>query len=517
MNRLRPLFAPESLVFVASLLTTLWWFPTRAFLDPGCLWHTVVGGQILDGGLMTTDPFSYTHAGRTWIPQQWGAEVGMALLHRAGGIDLQLLAFAAFVAGLTAWLTLRLRQSGMHALLAASFAAAAVVAAAFHFYVRPHMVTVALTAWVAACVVDFDRNRVGIGRLAALCPLCVVWTNLHGGVLGGILTLGLAVLGWGIHLALDRFTRSESGPLKSWRQWLLLCGVVLACLLTPFDSPFGMEMVNTWARIVGSPVLKEVVSEHQPLTMARGPDQVLAGLGLAYLALLAGALPNWRASFRVTWLLPVVWLILTVKGVRQGPLFAVVAAVVAADIWPHTIWNALLKKYGDSLAYGDPGARLTAKGVIIPALAVGLVLVLQQSGARVPVVGAGWAGFDERCVPVDLTESIAAELAATPGARLFNDCNLGGYVIAFHPGYPVYMDDRFELYGDDWTHEYVTLLSKEPSRVEAEADRYGCTHALVETGPEPTALAKYLAASPRWKLVAVGRGAAFYRRDTESR
>ena len=512
MNRLYRLFAPESLVFLATMMVTLWWFQSRAFLDPGCLWHTVVGGHILDSGFMTTDPFSYTQIGRTWIPQQWGAEVSMALAHRAGGFDLQLLLFATFVAGLTAWLTLRLRQSGMHALLAAAFASAAVVAASFHFFVRPHLVTVALTAWVAACLVDFDRGRAGMARLASLILLCVVWTNLHGGVLGGILTLGLAVLGWGLQLALDQRRGLATGPLMSWRQWLLLCGVVLSCLLTPFDSPFGLEMVRTWTRIVGSPVLKDIVTEHQPLNLTHGPDQVVAGFGLAFLILLAGALPNWRTSFRVTWLLPLVWLMLTVQGIRQGPLFAVVAAVVAADIWPRTIWNRLLKKYGDCLAYGDPDARWRLATWILPVLLFCGVLAMQQAGVRVRIVGAGWAAFETRCVPVDLTAAIQQELATTPNARIFNDCNLGGYQIYFHPDYPVYMDDRFELYGDDWTRDYFRLLTKEPDRIEIESDRYGCTHAFVEVDAKPTALAKYLAESSRWELVAKGKAAAFYRR-----
>ena len=51
-------------------------------------------------------------------------------------------------------------------------------------------------AVIMAWIVDFDRRRIGIKQLLWLIPLCIVWTNLHGGVLGGIATFGLAIGGW---------------------------------------------------------------------------------------------------------------------------------------------------------------------------------------------------------------------------------------------------------------------------------------------------------------------------------
>ncbi|MCS7272291.1 MAG: hypothetical protein NZ703_14505, partial [Gemmataceae bacterium] len=68
------------MVFLILWISLLALMPERAFYDPGSLWHVVVGEIILTQGMPQSDPFSYTCAGQRWVPQQWGAEVLMALL-----------------------------------------------------------------------------------------------------------------------------------------------------------------------------------------------------------------------------------------------------------------------------------------------------------------------------------------------------------------------------------------------------------------------------------------------------
>ena len=90
---------------------------------------------------------------------------------------------------------------------------------------------------------------------------------------------------------------------------------------------------------------------------------------------------------------------------------------------------------------------------------------------------------------------------------MYNDANLGGYMIWFHPDQKVFMDDRCELYGDDWMWEYVQAITKHPERIEGWADRWGFDRALVQCdAKKPLKLESYLAASPRWREVPGGRG-----------
>ena len=192
------LLRPETLFFLAIWLILLIAFRERGFYDPGSLWHVKVGEIILKDGMPRTDPFSYTFEGQRWMPQQWGAEILMAVAHRAGGLDAMLLAFATGVAILFTLIFRRCLQAGMGWPLAALIVGGCLFVGAFHYFVRPHMFTIAFLGWTMMCVIDYERGRCTEWRLAAIIPLFVLWTNLHGGVLGGTMTLGLAVAGWGL-------------------------------------------------------------------------------------------------------------------------------------------------------------------------------------------------------------------------------------------------------------------------------------------------------------------------------
>lgn len=508
----RFLLRPEAAFFVLAWLGLMFAFQGRAFNDPGALWHVRVGELILDDGFMHTDPFTYTFTGQTWIPQQWGGEVTMALAHRLGGLDVMLLGFSAATAGLFTWIFSRMVRGGMHPLLAGGVAAFALVVSAFHFYARPHMFTIVGMGVTMAAIVDYERGRAGLWRLWWLIPFNVLWTNIHGGVLGGVMTLGMAVAGWGAVWAWKRlFSReptasaSESDALAvgsrlNFRSLLALVAIVIACGLTPFINPFGMEMLNTWKKIVGSEAMKELVSEHQPLSLNHTAGQVVVGFAAFYLFALLGTLPKLP---RVSWLLPLVWLVLSLKGIRQGPLFVVVGAVAVADLWPHTIWHALLKKYGDSLAR-EPETSPRTWGWLVPTVAVVLVcLGLQLGRVNMPLVGHGWAKLDEKIVPVELAAAVREANASQPDGRLFNDANLGGFVLYHTPRQKIFMDDRFELYGDPWMREYVRVVYNEPERFEAWADDYHFEYALVQVlpGESRLPLEKYLSESPRWVVV----------------
>ncbi len=491
------LWRPEVAFFLLCFAAVSARFRDRAFNDPGALWHVKVGERILSDGFMDTDPFTFTFADRTWIPQQWGGEVAMAAAHAVGGFDGLLLGFSAFVATLFTWLFARAVRDGMHPLLAGVVIGGAAVVSAFHFYARPHMATIAGMAITMAVIADYSRGRAGPWHLFALIPLFAVWTNVHGGVLGGTLTLGLAVGIW-----LCRPGEGES------RTKLFLLAVVAACALTPFVNPFGMEMIRTWRKIVGSPAMAELVSEHQPLSLEHTAGQVVVGFAAFYAFVLAGVNPrNWR----LVWLLPAVWFLLTLKGIRQGPLFAVTAAVVIADAWSSTRWYALVKKHGDTLAT-EPSESPRGWGwLAMPAALLLVGLGIQANGANAPFVGRGWATLDKRAWPVELTEPLQKYAASVPaGTRIFNDANFGGFVLYHAPTLKIFMDDRFELYGDAWIRDYVDVVYTHPERFDDWAKEYGFEVALLAVEPEPTALEKYLSASRTWEEVArCDRGVMF--------
>ncbi len=525
---MKRLFRPETLFFVLTWLGLMVAFRERGFYDPGSLWHIKVGEIIIDRGMPHTDPFSYTFEGRRWVPQQWGAEVLMALAHRIGGLDALLLGFTAGVAFLYTLLFRRCVQGGMGPILAAVIVGGVLAVGAFHYYVRPHMFTIAFLGWTMMCVIDYERGRCTEWRLAGLIPLYILWVNLHGGVLGGTMTLGLAVAGWGVLFLVNgrrqSVTDATRSPIKSWRGAFLLVGIVAACGLTPFVNPHGLEMLRIWQRIVASKVLPKVINEHMPLDPTSPLGITVIALGVVYLLLLAGTLPK---RPRVSWLIPLVWFALSFKGIRQGPLFAVCAGVAIADLWQHTIWHRLLVKHGDgSTAWNtDDAARVAAtrsdpRAFVLPVLLVALVFTLDARRVEVPVIGSGWVRFDPNFIPSDMTKEVTDYAASVPpGTHIFNDANLGGYLIYHAPQLKIFMDDRCELYGDEWIKNYSDAMGAPPERVgqvfESWATEYRFRRAIVQTLPpekEKPSIEQYLSHSPHWREVARGKRAVMYER-----
>ena len=194
---LRRLFCAGAVLFLAIWLVLLIVGRTSLFRDPGTFWHVVVGRQILETGRVPqADTLSFTRAGHAWTAHQWLAEAAMALVHAAGGWDSLLLVTATLLALVYAWVGSRLLRSGLHVVPAVLVLALVLVTSTHNFHVRPLVVTIALQAWTFGLLTDVEAGRAPAGRLWWLVPVFVLWANLHGGVLGGIGTVGLAVAGW---------------------------------------------------------------------------------------------------------------------------------------------------------------------------------------------------------------------------------------------------------------------------------------------------------------------------------
>jgi hypothetical protein len=493
---------PGPLVFLALWLFLMAGGRSRLFRDPGTFWHTVVGERILTDGFFDTDPFSFTRHGKPWIPHQWLGEVSLALAHRVAGFDTQLLFAATVLAGLYTWLCLRLLRTGMHPILAIPVTAIGMAAGASHFHVRPHLFTIVALALTTGILTDFDSGRARLRQLCLLVPLFLIWSNIHGGMLGGLTTLVFVGMGWVTWAVIGC-----PSPFCDLRTAIRFAAVAGACALTVVVTPYGWKVAKAWLDIMGLD-LAAYVEEHAPLNPAEPKDwPVVASAGL-YLFVLAGV----RERPRVTWLLPLFWLTQALAHVRHGSLFGVVALVAIADMWPATAWaRRLAEKRADLY---DPTAIRSPSAAwawALPVLVVIATAALQVAGVPAPVVGAGWARLDPDRWPVAMLEAIRERqpTSAAPG-QIFNEDQYGGFLIYFAPGYRVFFDDRFELYGDDLVKEIVGAGSEgTTSRVAEWQARYGrFDAALVHAGGGFEA---YFDESPEeWECVNRTATAAFF-------
>src|SRR5262249_24553019 len=156
-------------------------------------------------------------------------ESGLALFHRVDGLNTILTVTATLHAGLYTWVANRMLRAGLHPLLAVLLTLLAMLGSAYHFHPRPHLLSIVFLGLTFALLCDVEAGRLSWPRLLLLLPLFVIWTNVHGGMLGGLGTLAVTVAGWW----LGRWTWSD-GPKFSPRQMLGLVLIVVGCGLTAF-------------------------------------------------------------------------------------------------------------------------------------------------------------------------------------------------------------------------------------------------------------------------------------------
>jgi hypothetical protein len=468
------LFGPTTLLFFGLWLVLLAGGRSKFFQDPGTFWHTVVGEQILTTrGFFDTDEFTFTFAGRPWIPHQWLGEVVMALAHRIADFDALLLLAATLLAALYAWLGARLMRAGFHWSIAAVLVAFAVAASSGHFHVRPHLATIVCFAITMAFLTDYGAGRIGAGRLALLIPLFLIWTNTHGGMLGGLVTFGLAIAGWAVAWRLG-----WESPLWSWKDLGRLALIFLGCAATALVNPYGIRLPETWLTIYDSAILPQIIKEHSAIDLSEWSSILIVLFGVFYMMMLAGI---WPEKPRISWLLPLAWLALACLRVRHAPLFAVGGLIALADFFPQTRWAARLVAAKSDLFVQpekQPSVRWSARlaAVALPALAVLAAVGLQVGRVPAPVVGAGWAAFDPKVWPVELLDELRAHEHDRPegATRIFNEYTYGGFLIYCTPGYRVFVDDRCELFGDAWLQDFVDAEHMDTAgHIRLWQDRYG--------------------------------------------
>jgi hypothetical protein len=532
LSSLRRFWRPETGIFLALWLFLMMVGQSKLLQDPGTFWHTVVGQRtIASGEVFHTDPFTFTWYGKPWVAYEWLGECLMALIHdRLDGLDSLLLAAVTILAALYTWLAHRLIRAGLHWSLTAVVLMLVIGASAGHFHIRPHLATIVFLGVTVALLIDFEAGRIEVIRLLWLVPISIVWTNMHGGALGGLATTALALGGWTVYWLLGR-----EGPIRDASQFLAVAAVLAACALGVLVNPYGTGIIHTWLSIMESAKLREIIVEHWSIVKAlqeRGLQQssdalLVLLLGGVYLAALVSTLPRWP---RVTWLLPLVWFGLACERVRHAPLFAVAAALALADLLPYSRPMLWLASKGTDL-FQPPSAGKEERHArdwrpaYLPVFVVAFFLIAQVKQLPLPALGHGWATLDPSLWPVELTKELRQYQDTNPeGTPIFNEYLYGGFLIYHTPGYRVFVDDRCDLYRDpsqrytdEWLDEFVRAervgTAEAIRKWEEQYGRFNFALVTTRTGGADRGFDDYFRTSPEWKVIKRTPTATFYQRS----
>ncbi|MPZ75839.1 MAG: hypothetical protein GEU77_04895 [Deltaproteobacteria bacterium] len=468
-------------------------FSTGKLLNDGDTgYHIRAGDFILQNRMVPkTDVFSLWVPQLPWTAHEWLSEVIMAIVHRYSGLTGIVIFFALIIALTYLGLFKMLRDKSPDIPLALLITAMAAICSSLHWLARPHIFSLALTVIWYSILNSFQYKEKN--KLYLLPPLMLLWVNLHGGYIFGLILLLLYAGGnlaaWCFE---DRSIASQHiDRVKS------LAKVLAACLAVSVLNPHGYRILLFPFAVASDAFLMDNVQEflspnfHEPLPFKY---LLLAAIGLFALSRVA---LNW---IELGLVLLVTYMAL--YSARYIPLYAIIIAPILLGLIDRLKVNLprrsfeWLARRSANFSFIDAGTR----GHLWPA--VGIVGVLTFSHMN-PL----HAEFNNKLFPKAAVEFLMAK--KIPG-NMFNNDEFGDYLIyTAWPEYKVFFDGRSDMYGATLGSEYLQVSRTLPGWEDV-LQKHQVEWIFFNTG---SVLSARLKSHPRWRLIYSDAVASIFVRD----
>lgn len=341
------------------------WVAGAGLHDPDTCWLLALGKNIFEhGGIPPTDPYSYTFSAlaedgtvnlpavlgqvgppgsRTFVPYQWLTEVLFFLAYKIGA-GYALLLFANTVL-LTAFLTgplMLFRSLRSPMLPAVGIVILAVVAASFHFLVRPEILSyLFFLVWLGLFLrvrLKLENNRAfrkrDIRIILPMALLMAVWSNLHTGFTSAFIALSIFCVVNTIEVLIRGKVRKRVLLLP----WLSF----FAMLMASFCNPFGIGLWNYIPELFFSP-LNKFINELSKANLTEWTFYPYFMLGIVVFLVVAKAFRTWQKNgrfpigFAYSIIMPIGVFIAGICCIRLIPFVAIIiGAEVAWLLKGHT-------------------------------------------------------------------------------------------------------------------------------------------------------------------------------------
>ena len=434
----RPIGFLLLLLLTVSVLS-LGLFPIR---DGGDQWWHLKTGQYLVQvrfDFPEEDVFSWTSAGHSWANHEWLADTLMFLTYRAVGLK-GLIAVKAVILAVAFLLVggLIYRRTN-DVLWSLSGALLAGWAAQFSMHLRPPVLTCLLTAVYLHLVLNLrDGKKVALTQGVSF-PLMVLWINLHGGAILGLVIAGLclagALLSWLAGRLASNGPATQAESLGQARRF----GLNLAILgLASFCNPFTYHIHLLTLKVMGNKELLQYVSELQMPNLHHTTGYLVLLILLVAFGL--GSVRRFRLSEA---LLVLFFLHQSLLHVRHLPLFAIVVTPILFEqiaAWQHSL---VAHPSGAVRRIGQAGW-----GILLALFVLGAGILLTskwQRNVRPLLRSPGYLRYGP---PVDAVNFLQRHPFR---GRMYNPINFSGYLIwRLSPErFKTFTDSRFDIFGSD--------------------------------------------------------------------
>jgi hypothetical protein len=446
--------------------------------DGDTLSHIAIGRWIIEHrAIPLHDPFSSTFPGGTWVPHEWLAEVVFTAIWGWLGWGGVVAATAGAVAAAFALLT-RALQSSLGPRRAAIGAAPGFLLTEGHLLARPHALALPLLViWISKVIRARDENRT---PSLALLPVMMLWCNLHGGFVVGLLFAGLLAA----EAVLAAPAAARARVLRGWGIFMVLA------VLSALASPNGISALLLPLHMLQMSFALSSIAEWHAADFSRF-DPLLLWIGLAIAGgFWLGLKLPWA---RILMVLLLFWLALS--HVRNEELLGIIAPLLLAAPLARQLGGVSAQEY--RLPPDRARPSMAAPIAATAAIALGLLATATALDRR---------GLEPRG---DIAPAAALQAAreAGLGGPVFNSVRFGGYLLFV--GIPSFIDGRADLFGDAFLQRYVAAANAVGDALPELLDHYAVAWTLLEPQSPAVSLLDHL---PGWKRVYADRYAVIHRR-----
>ena len=457
-------------------------------------WHIRTGQWILaNHKVPTQDMFSFTMPGQPWFAWEWLWDVGADVIFGRFGLGgVVLVSF--FIICLTFALLYRLivRRS-QNVLVAIGLTVLSAAGSTVHWLARPHLFTMLFTVIYLSIL---QRVQEGRRKLLWWLPLlAVLWTNLHGGFLFGIIILGLMGAG---ELAGAVLGATSEERWKAVRASIPYLVTAVGCLAASLINPYTYHLhQHIWEYARDSKQTNLIVEFQGANFQKPGAEffemMLTLGFGAAIWYLV-------RRRYSEALLL-IAWAHVALLVIRNIPIFMIVAAPLTATAvvdWLGSLSRApiagwirkaadLVKASSEEIAPIDRLWRVHAIPAVVLAL-FGLAMISPAAGLTLK------PEYDRQTYPAG-----ALAVLQDPKLRIFTNDEWGDFLVykRWPDGGKVFWDGRSDFYGGDNVEKWLDVLNVKWDWQET-LDHYGIDVILMPPGAP---LATTIKASSRWRIV----------------
>jgi hypothetical protein len=469
-------FRPLQLAALVLFLTAVGGFAfytKLCVIDNDIWWHLKVGDWILEHlAVPHSGILSRTAASRPWVAYSWGYEVLMSWAYRwlgIVGIGLYGTLLTLGVAYSVYWMLRRISGRFWIALVLA-----AITCWSFLFNGMPRPVFFTMILFCITLTLLLEASRTGRVQPLYWLPLIFfLWANLHIQFIYGLFVVGLFV-GTNVVLRIaESWGIAPNFLLKPTLPALPLIAVLAACVLATLIGPNFYHPYVAVFEYSKQKLAYKVIIELQPLGFRQTSN---------YFQLLLGAFAFYAVGWR-----------------KKIDLFKLAMLTICSAVAYRTMRDAWFLSIPAAACIADFPASEEER-----APAENWRELLGVSAASVILLFAIARGLDFTERGIDRAISSEYPVNAVnylrqhpPPGPLYNNLGWGGFLMWYMPDYPVAVDGRNDLYGDQLDELFYASQNGDAG--------YATDPYLNEAGVVLLAadlpLAKILTADPRFQLI----------------